>query len=141
MRRAQIVLLALVTACHNYRPSAAVPEGENVQFRFPSARALRITLPDRSVIDYGDVVIVRGRVNAVRGDTVELRVTGIRRSGGWVPAAAHRSARATLLTGGDSHPEVRSLSAGKSAFAVVGVAGGLTLVLFLLALAQYASSD
>jgi hypothetical protein len=106
-----------------------VPESEIVRVEFDSARAVEVA----GAVEHGGqpftvsgVIAVDGRLLGRRGDTLDLRLTGMRDRDAWLPARGYRGGTAAVVPG--TRPvRVREFSAGRTSLAVLGTVAGVGL--------------
>jgi hypothetical protein len=122
-RRFWIVLLSLVTACHSYRPTPTALDGRHIRMRFASERDVVVTLPKGDTIMADNIVAIEGKVTSIRGDTVDVRVSGLRNNAGYLPLRLYRGGRTTIVHGPQSTLELRAFSGSKTGVAFL--TGGL----------------
>jgi hypothetical protein len=129
--------LSMCSGCHVYRAtSAPLPDGAQVRVRLSSPSAVALALPGRDSVQLEGVTQIDGRVLVVRGDTIRLRATRIRRIGTHKRSARDVPKGGTLnvVAEGGNALEVRRLSTGRTVAAVVAGTFGFLVAAAILVL-------
>lgn len=139
MRRLSPVIGCLLasSACYTYRPTAMpVPQGAFVRLRFDPPRPVVIVARGGDTLRMDGITVLEGRALNARGDTLDLELA-VARSGPSTLPSVHGS-RTTVVPDRGRPAEVRQVSRGTKAGALVAGTAGAVAVSLLVLLLIYA---
>jgi hypothetical protein len=136
MLRLSLVIGCLLasSACYTYRPAATpVPRGALVRLRFDPPRPIVIVARDGDTLRVDGITLLEGRVLNARGDTLDLELAAARSGPSTQPSV--QGSRTTVVPERGRPAEVRQVSRGTRAGALVaGTAGAVAVSLLVLIL-------